>query len=225
MHFKALILDYGGTIDSPGIHWSQLIWNAYQQHSVPATYDQFHEAYVHVERTLGRCDIILPNFTFRKTLAVKLQRQMEYLSHFQVPSVSIQPLLDTLYTSTQQLTRRNRATLELLRSRYPLVLVSNFYGNLATVLHEFHLDDIFTDVIESAQVNIRKPDPAIFRLAVERIGVPAEEILVVGDSIKNDIIPAHSIGCHTAWLTSKDETEGDLPFDYKIKTLEQLADL
>ncbi len=251
MKYKALIFDYGGTIDSPGIHWSQLLLSAYQQHHIPVTPEQFREAYVHVERTLGRYDIIQPNFTFRKTLAVKLQRQMEYLSHFENSTASPNPsegrggvngllvrsplpseglgeavgILDSLYTATQQLTRHNRTILEQLREHYPLVLVSNFYGNLNTVLREFHLDGLFTHVIESAQVNIRKPDPAIYQLAVDSIGGPAEELLVVGDSIKNDILPAHSIGCHTAWLTTKDDTEGDVPCDYKIKTLDQLLDL
>ena len=257
MKYKALIFDYGGTIDSPGIHWSQLLLSAYQQHHIPVTPEQFREAYVHVERTLGRYDIIQPNFTFRKTLAVKLQRQMEYLSHFEAPTATPNPtaspnpsegrggvngllvrspllseglgeavgILDTLYTATRQITRHNRDVLEQLRRHYPLVLVSNFYGNLNTVLREFHLDHLFTLVVESAQVNIRKPDPAIYQYAVDRIGLPADELLVVGDSIKNDILPAHSVGCHTAWLTAKDDTAGDVPCNYKIKTLDQLPDL
>ena len=228
MNYKALIFDYGGTIDSPGIHWSQLMLSAYRQHQVAVTPEQFREAYVHVERTLGRYDIIQPGFTFRETLAVKLQRQMEYLSHFEAPSHAEAleaAILDTLYTATRQITRHNRDILEQLRRHYPLVLVSNFYGNLNTVLREFHLDHLFTLVVESAQVNIRKPDPAIYQYAVDRIGLPADELLVVGDSIKNDILPAHSIGCHTAWLTSKDDTAGDVPCNYKIKTLEQLPDL
>ncbi|MDE6263430.1 MAG: HAD family hydrolase, partial [Muribaculaceae bacterium] len=58
-------------------------------------------------------------------------------------------------------------------------------------------------IIESAVVGVRKPDPAIFRLGVEAFGLPAEEVLVVGDSLKKDILPAESIGCQTAWIKGK----------------------
>ena len=55
----------------------------------------------------------------------------------------------------------------------------------------------------SAVVGIRKPDPRIFRLGVDALGLPPKEILVVGDSLKKDILPAESIGCRTAWLKGK----------------------
>ena len=84
-----------------------------------------------------------------------------------------------------------------------MVLVSNFYGNIETVLADFDLLKYFPKIIESAVVGIRKPDPRIFRLGVDALGLPPKEILVVGDSLKKDILPAESIGCRTAWLKGK----------------------
>ena len=55
-------------------------------------------------------------------------------------------------------------------------------------------------MIESAVVGVRKPDPEIFNLGVKALGLPATDILVVGDSLDKDILPAQSLGCHTAWL-------------------------
>ena len=52
-------------------------------------------------------------------------------------------------------------------------------------------------------VGVRKPDPAIFRLGVEALGLKPEEVLVVGDSYRKDIVPAESIGCHVLWLKGK----------------------
>ena len=56
-------------------------------------------------------------------------------------------------------------------------------------------------------VGVRKPDPKIFSLGVEALGLSPEEVLVVGDSYKKDIVPAESIGCKVAWLKGKGWTD------------------
>lgn len=76
---KALIFDYGGTLDTGGNHWGQVLWHAYQRCSVPVSEQQFREAYVQVERLLGSQPVIQPDFTFRQTLATKISLQMQFL--------------------------------------------------------------------------------------------------------------------------------------------------
>jgi putative hydrolase of the HAD superfamily len=93
--------------------------------------------------------------------------------------------------------------LEKLAAKYPLALVSNFYGNIGTVLKDFGLDSFFQTVIESSVVKVRKPDPAIFGLGVKALGLLPEEIVVVGDSYRKDIVPAQSLGCRTIWLKGR----------------------
>ena len=93
--------------------------------------------------------------------------------------------------------------LDALHARYPMVLVSNFYGNVETVLADFDLLRYFKQIIESAVVGVRKPDPRIFMLGVEALGLQPGEVLVVGDSYKKDIVPAESIGCRVLWLKGK----------------------
>ena len=88
-----------------------------------------------------------------------------------------------------------------MAERYPLALVSNFYGNIGAVLHDFRLDRYFPHVIESAVVGVRKPDPAIFRLGLDALGISdASSAVVIGDSYDKDILPAASLGCRTVWL-------------------------
>ena len=87
-----------------------------------------------------------------------------------------------------------------LADRAPLALVSNFYGNLPTVVEEMGIGPYFQTVVESAAEGIRKPDPRLFEIALDRLGLQPQETMVVGDSLKNDILPAHSLGCATAWL-------------------------
>ena len=76
---RAYIFDYGGTLDTAGCHWGKVLWHAYQKVGIAVTEQQFREAYVHAERTLGANPIIQPTFTFRKTLEVKLRIELEYL--------------------------------------------------------------------------------------------------------------------------------------------------
>jgi putative hydrolase of the HAD superfamily len=55
-------------------------------------------------------------------------------------------------------------------------------------------------VVISHEVGFRKPDPAIFRLAAERLAVAEHEILFVGDHSELDAVGAAGVGMQTAWL-------------------------
>ena len=200
---KGYIFDYGGTLDTGGQHWGKVIWHAYERQEVPVSEEAFRDAYVHAERTLGKNPIIQPDFTFYKTIETKIRIQLEYLQEKNdVSSVSsyLKPLTDSLYEATVKETAKSREVLLQLKQQYPMVLVSNFYGNIATVLQEFKLDGIFDKIIESAVVGVRKPDPQIFTLGVEALGMRPDEVVVVGDSMDKDIIPAGKAGCHTVWF-------------------------
>lgn len=200
---KGYIFDYGGTLDTGGQHWGKVIWHAYERQQVPVSEEVFRDAYVHAERTLGRNPIIQPDFTFYKTIETKIRIQLEFLKEQNyVSSVSsyLKPLTDSLYEATVKETAKSREVLLQLKQQYPMVLVSNFYGNIATVLKEFELDGIFDKIIESAVVGVRKPDPQIFTLGVEALGMQPDEVVVVGDSMDKDIIPAGKAGCHTVWF-------------------------
>ena len=199
---RGFIFDYGGTLDTGGQHWGKVIWHAYEHLQVPVSETDFRDAYVHAERTLGKNPIIQPDFTFYKTLETKIRLQLEYLqTSYITPLTSyILPLTSYLYEATVAETSKSREVLLSFKKQYPMVLVSNFYGNIATVLKEFKLDGIFDTIIESAVVGVRKPDPQIFTLGVEALGMQPDEVVVVGDSMDKDIIPASKAGCHTVWF-------------------------
>ena len=218
---KGYIFDYGGTLDTGGHHWGKVIWHAYERQQVPVSEAQFREAYVHGERTLGKNPIIQPDFTFRQTLEKKLQLQLEFLHQEDYLS----PLLDDLYSRTQAETRKSREVLLRLKEQYPMVLVSNFYGNIQTVLDEFGLDGVFSQIIESAVVGVRKPDPRIFSLGVEALGQKPDEVVVVGDSIDKDIVPARQAGCHTVWFRGEGWTDDPVDESIPDRIITDLRDL
>ena len=223
-NYQNLCFDYGGTLDTGGIHWADFLWQEYQYHHVPVTHEAFYQAYVHTERYLGLHDVIHSNHTFRETLSIKVQLQLhELLSEEQLNSErnDAKLIVDSSYQRVLAVLDDVRPVLESLSKSHTLVLVSNFYGNLHTVLHEFHLDSYFKDVVESATVGIRKPDSAIYQLALRRNHLRPEDTLVIGDSLKNDILPAHSLGIHTVWLAPS-ATEIPSEVNYHITDLKEM---
>ncbi len=217
---KGYIFDYGGTLDTGGQHWGMLLWHAFERHQVPVSESQFRDAYVYAERTLGKNKIIQPTDTFLQTLKAKVQLELTYLNNESYTDA----IVSDVYERTKSQTALSRRVLMQMKAS-PMVLVSNFYGNISVVLQEFGLDGIFAEVIESAVVGIRKPDPQIFLLGVDALGMKPEEVTVVGDSLEKDIIPAKRAGCHTVWLKGEGWTnaqDGENQADRVIMTLDEL---
>lgn len=233
MKNSAIIFDYGGTLDTKGDHWGKVIWHAYERNDVPVSEPDFRDAYVFAERTLGKEDIIKSTDTFFHTLDVKLDLQFSFLRDNNIWQCTESErrekhdaVLKDLCDNLQATVKHSRDVLLALRERgCRMVLVSNFYGNVETVLHEMQLDDFFVRVIESAAVGIRKPDPRIFLLGVEALGVPAQEVTIVGDNYEKDILPGHEAGCHTVWLRGeswKDEAVDGKAADVQILDIEEI---
>ena len=207
---QGVIFDYGGTLDSRGVHWSEVLWQGYQQAQVPIDKATFRTAYVEGERALARERIILPQNDFHTLLLKKVAIEISYLPE--------QPDTDTrdrwveeiaAYCDNAARSCINEAmpVLEQLHERYPMMLVSNFYGNIDEVLRAYGIRHLFKGIIESAVVGVRKPNPTLFRLGVDALELPAEEVLVVGDSLRKDIEPAEQLGCPALWLKGKGWTD------------------
>ena len=237
---KAILFDYGATLDTFGQHWGMVIWHGYEHLGIPVTEAQYRDAYVYGERTLGSKDIIQPTDTFLTTLDVKIDLQFDFLrdSGAWLPepgerTARHDALVEYLYSGLQRNMSHTRQILSQLSDNgIPMALVSNFYGNVETVLGEMQIRDFFCDVIESAQVGIRKPDPRLYALGVEALRkkqlpghLDESDILVVGDSIQKDIIPAKSLGCKTAWFKGegwkKEPVDETIP-DFVITDLLEL---
>lgn len=200
---KGVLIDFGGTIDTDGRHWYKVFKQAYS-YVAPAIEDALlRQAYVYAERTLGKNPIINSQFTFYKTLETKLSLQTDFLREngCSVTELQSKNILECCYSVvTTNINKVANPELESLSERCPLVLVTNFYGNMNSVLKEFGLDGYFTGIVESAVEGVRKPNPDIFRIAVNRLGVLPADTVMIGDSLSKDILPAMEVGCKSVWL-------------------------
>ena len=221
---KAILFDFGGTLDTGGVHWSEKFWEAYDKHKVHFSKRTYEEAYCFAEK--GMPFLITPRDSLKTVLTMQVLMQATYLkrngdlSEEEEKKLCME-VINCCYNDVLKIISENAALLKQLGKKYQLGVVSNFYGNLEFILGELKIKDLFAVIIDSASVGIEKPDPEIFRFAAGKLGVVPEEILVVGDSYDRDIQPAKAIGCSTMWLDGKswkkpDETSSA---DYIIKSL------
>jgi putative hydrolase of the HAD superfamily len=75
-----------------------------------------------------------------------------------------------------------------------LAVVSNWDVSLHDVLERTGLRRLVDAVVISAELGVAKPDPAIFRAALERLGADAAGAVHVGDSLEADVAGARAAG-------------------------------
>ena len=90
--------------------------------------------------------------------------------------------------------------LSALGGRYTLGVIANQKEGLSARLEEFGIAKYFSFIISSWDAKCAKPDPQIFSLALEKAGCRAENAVMIGDRLDNDIFPAKSLGMKTIWI-------------------------
>ncbi len=93
--------------------------------------------------------------------------------------------------------RLNEELLDFARSlqpHYKMAILSNAWDNAREVFTDlFGLDEVFETMIISAEVRLAKPDPRIYHLALERVGVrPGEAVFL--DDMRENVEAARDIG-------------------------------
>ncbi|RFZ91876.1 noncanonical pyrimidine nucleotidase, YjjG family [Mucilaginibacter conchicola] len=113
-------------------------------------------------------------------------------------------------------------TLAYLKDKYTLHLISNgFKDSQALKLEGCNLGVYFENLIISEDVGVNKPDPQIFRHAVELAGATIEESVMIGDSIEADIRGAMGVGMDAIYFNPFDLEKPD-DVKVQIRGLEEL---
>lgn len=107
----------------------------------------------------------------------------------------------------------DRDLVELIRSVRPGLktgLISNAWSGLRAVLRDtLVIEDLFDAIVISAEEKIMKPDPWIYRLTLQRLGVePAEAIFL--DDVQLNVDAAHASGMIGLRFHSADQAQRDL---------------
>ena len=92
------------------------------------------------------------------------------------------PRLHEAWRAAQHLIAENVSLVRALRPAYRIGILSNADRSLRERLRDgLGIHDLFDAMVGSAEVGMAKPEPAIYRLAAERLGVPAEACVFIDD--------------------------------------------
>jgi putative hydrolase of the HAD superfamily len=112
--------------------------------------------------------------------------------------------------------------LEVLKKKYKLGVITNGYSSVQREkISTVKISDYFDDIIVSGEEDFAKPDPRIFMLSCEHLGVKPEEAVFVGDYYSNDIAGAISAKIKPLWIAEdpKEHKEYD---GIRITKLEEI---
>ncbi len=108
------------------------------------------------------------------------------------------------------------------------IVTSRFWKSTRTGLYKFDISDMFDAVVSAEDTNIHKPDPTPILLCLEKLGISADEAIMVGDS-KFDILCARNAGVRSvlvSWTISvNEEQRRELAPDYYITDAAQLLEI
>jgi putative hydrolase of the HAD superfamily len=80
----------------------------------------------------------------------------------------------------------------------------------------------FDAIVISAELGVGKPDPAIFRAALDALGVASADAVMVGDSLERDIAGARRAGIRSVWLDRAGITTSGITPDARVRSLGEL---
>ena len=236
---RAILFDFGGTLDYPR-HWLDRFLLHYRAAGVAISRSELDRAFEAATRIAYQNSSALRGYGLSQLIDYLVGLQIEELSRRGLGTLS-QMLADLDWAARERLVRgiregfvaesrdglaRSSKLLSRWSQDFKLGVVSNFYGNLDSILAEVGIAPLFHAVADSCRVGIFKPDPGIFRAALEQLD--ACDVLMVGDSLDKDCAPARRLGLKTAWLR---HDGAPLPAnaheapDFTIQALEELNEL
>ena len=116
------------------------------------------------------------------------------------------------------------ALTELKRSGFKLGVISNFDNRIYSVMQSLNILQFFDTVTLSSETGYCKPDREIFDAAVQALDVQASEVLLVGDSLRDDVEAGMRAGLHAA-LLDRDKRHPAVQHVPRISSLTDLLSL
>ncbi|HEY1828633.1 MAG TPA: HAD family hydrolase [Acidimicrobiales bacterium] len=117
------------------------------------------------------------------------------------------------------------ATLDALRQRgYTIGVCSNWGWDLDAALDRAGLSELVDTAVTSAQAGARKPHPKMYQVTLAQLGVPAPEVLFVGDSWGPDVLGPQTVGMAAVHVWRPAERDGQVAPELEGPT-RRIADL
>ena len=230
---KAILFDFGGTLDSDGEHWFARLYHGLSSRFEPLSEEEF-QTYADA----AAAEVSALEDTARLSMGQMVERLCEYIQKHILNGVgannggvegkwNVKEWADEFVAQSRILLARNRGVLAKLRGDYRLGCISNNWGNTAGWCEEFGLSEYFDTMIDSAVVGSVKPEEAIFLAALGELQLAGQECAYVGDRYDCDVLGAHQAGLTPVWITGGQQQQypADGPTCQQIKTLADLLEM
>ena len=216
-----MLFDWGGTLDADGVTWKDRMRRLYAEEGHAAPAPRFDRAFYDADDALvGRLGEGATLDETADRLAAGVQAGLGLTD-----SALARRIGARFAAAARGAVARNTPLLELLAARYRLGVVSNFYGNLRAVCLETGVARLLGAMVDSTAVGATKPDPRIFRAALDTLGVAPAHAVFVGDSLPRDMAGARDLGMPHIWLAPEPGARPCCPGDPVIPGLPALAGL
>ena len=240
---RALIFDFGGTLDGNGIHWLERTYQFIHAQHPEITREAFDVAdkATITEFFLGdpshewsyQDGSMLPvgavasehaaRCSLRETadaIAVGIYKRLGLSEQMKDEYV------DWFCTGAAEHLENNRRWLETLHGTYKLAVISNNFGNTRGWCDEYGLTPLLEAIIDSTVLGIAKPDARIFEAALSELGVAPAHAIYVGDSYAADMVGGKNAGLWTAWFVGNQVKTCEDPsmVDVQLSHLHELTD-
>jgi putative hydrolase of the HAD superfamily len=98
------------------------------------------------------------------------------------------------------------AALDYLKDKYTLHIITNGFKDVQHIkLKNSGIYSYFKTITSSEEVGLKKPNPVIFKEALEQAGVSKEKTLMIGDNFEADILGAEAVGMKTLFYNYRRE--------------------
>ncbi len=220
MNIRALLFDFGGTLDGNGVHWRDRTYRFLQRRYPEIereTFDRVDRAAVDQLIASGNA----PQLSLRETMdfiATGIYKGLDLDSDIKDQYV------DCFCDGAKESLEQNRRWIATLQGRYQLGVISNNFGNTQGWCDEYALSPLLDVVVDSTIVGISKPEAGIFHAALSALGISPEEALYAGDTYSDDVIGAKRVGMWAAWLVGEEDKECPDPsiVDIQLRELKEI---
>jgi beta-phosphoglucomutase-like phosphatase (HAD superfamily) len=212
---ETLLFDFGGTLDADGVAWKERFHAFYRAEGLEMAADAFEPRFYAADSPLvgslpPATDLVGTVHALVANLEAELGRQgagagagAAGIANTPGNGDRGRRVASRFVSEASAAFARNRPVLQALGERYRLGVVSNFYGNLEAVCHGAGLASLFAVMVDSHRVGAEKPDPAIFRAALDTLGAMPETTVLVGDSLRRDREGARRTGMRFIWIAPR----------------------
>ncbi len=146
--------------------------------------------------------------------AFNIRYETEFIDMLAVSYIEELPLDNHLFLYTTEM-------LEYLKPKYKLHIITNGFHEVQFLkLRNSGIEGYFSTVTTSEEVGVKKPNPLIFRRALEIAKAEPKNSIMIGDSFEADILGAEKVGMHSLFFSPKNDAQEKLGL--KINCLSQI---